>query len=98
MSKTITTSTKTVMNIKIDRGVKEKAQAISKELGLPLSTLIGAYLRDFTRTKEVHFSIEPVPNAATAKRWQEASEDIRAGRNLSPAFKSAKEAEAWLNA
>ncbi len=47
---------KTVINIKADKEVKETAQKIAKDLGLPLSTIINAYLKQFIRNKSVYFS------------------------------------------
>ena len=50
---------KTMINIKTDKEVKENAQKIARELGLPLSTVINAYLKEFIRDREVSFSLEP---------------------------------------
>ena len=53
---------KTVLNIKTDKKVKEEAQKAARELGLPLGTIINAYLRELAREKRVLFSVPPVPN------------------------------------
>ena len=47
---------KTLLNVKTDKDVKEKAQKIAKGIGLPLSSVINAYLKEFIRSKEVTFS------------------------------------------
>ena len=49
---------KITLNIKADRDVKQKAQKVARDLGMPLSTIINAYLNQFIRTKEVHFYLE----------------------------------------
>ena len=49
---------KTILNIKTDKQLKQDAQSIAKELGIPLSTVINAFLRQFIRDKEVTFSAE----------------------------------------
>ncbi len=55
---------KTVLNIKTDKEVKESAQQVARELGLPLGTILNAYLRELVREKRVLFSVPPTPN-----RW-----------------------------
>ncbi len=58
---------KTVLNIKTDKKVKEEAQKVARELGLPLGTIINAYLRELVREKKVVFSVPPVPNQRLQK-------------------------------
>src|SRR3989339_1771816 len=50
---------KTVINIKTDKDIKELAQKTAGDLGLSLSALINAYLRQFVRTKEAYFTLSP---------------------------------------
>ncbi|TSC90771.1 MAG: Uncharacterized protein G01um10142_262, partial [Parcubacteria group bacterium Gr01-1014_2] len=50
---------KTMINIKADREVKENAQKLAKELGLNLSAIINANLKQFIRSREVYFSVAP---------------------------------------
>ncbi len=89
---------KTMINIKADRDVKVKAQKIAKSLGMPLSTVINAYLNQFIRTKEVHFSLEGELKPSVKKRLAKLHADVVAGRNLSPTFNNAEDAITWLNA
>jgi len=56
---------KTVLSIKTDKKVKEEAQKAARELGLPLGTIINAYLRELAREKRVVFSVPPEPNQKT---------------------------------
>ncbi len=53
---------KTIINIKTDKKLKEEAQKVARELGLPLETIINAYLRELVRKKRVVFSVPPTPN------------------------------------
>jgi len=87
---------KTVLNIKTDREVKQKAQQIARDLGLPLSTVINAYLKEFVREREVRFSLEPQLRPEVGKLLEKASEDFKKRRNVSPAFAGAKEAIKYL--
>lgn len=47
---------KTIINIKTEKDVKEKAMRIADELGLSLSAVVNASLKQFIRDKAVHFS------------------------------------------
>lgn len=88
---------KTVINVKVDKEVKRKAKFLAKELGLPLSTIINANLKEFVRSGEVSFSLEPKLKPAVWERIREASADYRAGKNISPTFSSVKEAIDYLS-
>ena len=55
---------KTMINIKADREVKENAQALAKDLGLPLSGIINALLKEFVRNRSVSFSAVPTMTRA----------------------------------
>jgi len=46
-----------VINIKTEQKIKHEAQKVAADLGLSLSGLINAYLRQLARTKEVYFSL-----------------------------------------
>ena len=86
-----------VINIKTQPEVKLKAQAIARQIGVSLSSLINAYLKQFIKTKSITFSAreEEIPNAATLKVLRKAEENYKKG-NTSPAFKTGEEAVAWL--
>lgn len=88
---------KTMINIKTDREVKENAQRIARELGLPLSTVINAYLKEFVRDREVRFSLEPKLRPEVEKTLKKASEDYRKGKNVTAPFQSAREMDAYLD-
>lgn len=88
---------KTLINIKADREVKKRAQKVAAELGIPLSTIINAYLKQFIQTKEVHFYTEGRLKAAVKKRLDRLVKDAREGKNLSPVFESAEKAIQYLH-
>lgn len=88
-----------MINIKADREVKIAAQKTAAELGMPLSTIINAYLKQFTRTKTVHFQVDKGELKASVKRrLARLHKDVVAGRNLSPAFDNVKDAIKYLDA
>lgn len=87
----------TVIHIKADREVKKNAQKAAKDLGLTLSDIINASLRNFIRTREVIFSDVPVMTPELEKLLDKVEEDIKHNRNLSPAFKNSEEMDKYLD-
>ena len=87
---------KTVINIKTDVETKKKAQELAEELGVPLSTVINVYLRQFVRTREFSFSLAHSMSPELEKILEVVEKDIAEGKNISPAFDNAKDAIAWL--
>ena len=77
---------KTTINIKADKEIKEKAQKVARDLGMPLSTIINAYLNQFIRTKEVHFYLEGELKPSVKRRLDRLQKDVLRGKNLSPTF------------
>ncbi len=49
-------NTQTILNIKTDKKLKANAQKVAGELGVPLSTVMNAFLKQFVRDKEITFS------------------------------------------
>jgi len=88
---------KTVINIKTDKEIKEKAQELARELGVPLSTLVNAYLRQFIRTREFSFSLAYSMSPELEKIIVEVEKDIINDKNLSPRFDSAGKAISFLD-
>jgi len=88
---------KTQLIIKTDKEVKIEAQKTAKELGLPLSTLINAYLKQFINTKEAHFRILPKMTPRLEKLIERVRKDAKMGKNLSPIFDNAEDAIRYLN-
>jgi len=88
---------KTLLSIKTDPDVKLQAKKIAEELGLPLSAITNAYLKQLLREKQVTFSVSLEPNEKTAKLLQRAHDDYQKGRNISPVFERAEDMDAYLN-
>jgi len=89
---------KTLINIRTDPEVKRRAQKAAKAIGIPLSTIINAYLKQFGHEQKIDFSVPLRPNKKTAKLLDQASEDYKKGRNISPVFETAEEMDAYLDA
>ena len=87
----------TVIYIKADKEVKENAQKLARKLGLNLTDVINASLRNFIRTREVVFSDTPQMTPELEKLLDKVEEDIKHNRNLVGPFKNAKEANDYLD-
>ena len=88
---------KTLNNIKADTDVKLRAQQIAKDLGIPLSTIINAFLKEFIRNKSICFTTAPRMTNEFEQILKNIEEDIKNQKNLSPAFKKEKEVIAHLD-
>ncbi|MFT7507208.1 MAG: antitoxin component of RelBE/YafQ-DinJ toxin-antitoxin module [Acidimicrobiales bacterium] len=88
---------KTVLNVKTDVEVKKKAQELAKHLGVPLSTVVNAYLKEFIYSGEFTLRAEPRLRPEVAKRIDKAMEESKDGKNLSPAFTTVEDFAKYLN-
>lgn len=85
-----------VITTKIDPQTKVQAMKTADELGMPLSVIIKAFLKQFIRTKSLSFSAqEEIPNEHLQDLMHQAKEDLRAGK-ASPTFDTGKEAVTYL--
>jgi len=88
---------KTVLNIKVNKDLRESAREVARDLGLPLGTIINSYLRRLVDERRVEFVSHPMPNKETQKLLAEIDKDIKAGKNLVGPFDNADEAIKFLN-
>ena len=88
---------KTLLNIKTYAEVKTEAQHVARELGVPLSTIINAYLKEFIREREVHLSLALHMSPRLEKLLERVEKDIKKGENLSPTFSSGSAMDTYLD-
>lgn len=81
----------TTMNLRVNPVVKQQAEAILKQLGIPMATAVDMYLRQITLTGGIPFPVE-LPKApdsvnadlmTNAELWaaiQEGVDDARKGQ------------------
>lgn len=86
----------TVLNVKIDKKLKQQAQATARDLGLPVSTVVTVSLQDFVRRRSITISDSPRLRPEVEQELLRLAEEARRGENLSPAFDNADDAVAWL--
>lgn len=86
----------TVIHLKANKEVKENAQKLAAKLGLSLSDVINASLRNFIQTRTVVFTDIPTMTPQLEKKLDRIEKDIKEGKNLSPEFKNMDEAIDYL--
>jgi len=88
---------KTIVNIKTDTEVKRNAQKLALELGLSLSAVVNAYLKQFVRNKEIHLAVTPRMTLELEELLGAVERDIKHKKNLSLAFSSPKTMDRYLD-
>ena len=89
---------KTTIILKTDKEVKEGAQKVARDLGLTLSAVINASLKQFVRSREAYFSLVPRMTPELERIIARAEEDLKKGRRISPLFSSARAMDEYLDA
>ena len=67
--------------IKLDKGLRNDAKKIASELGIPLTTIVNASLRQFVREKRFSVAYEPTPRAKWLKIFKNISAEADKERN-----------------
>jgi antitoxin component of RelBE/YafQ-DinJ toxin-antitoxin module len=92
----VTMSDNTVLHVKLDPELKKQAQEAAADLGLPLSTVVSANLRQFVQTRSITISDTPKLKPEVAKELRTRVEAARKGIDVSPGFTDMNEARKWL--
>ena len=89
-------NTKTVINVKTEKTLKNQAKKVAEELGLSISDVVNESLRQMVKNREVIFSAIPRMTPELEVLLGTIETDIKMGKNLSPAFTSGNEMDAYL--
>ncbi|MDP3962547.1 MAG: type II toxin-antitoxin system RelB/DinJ family antitoxin [bacterium] len=87
---------KTILNIKVDKEVKEQAFEVARDMGVPLSTLTNAFLKRLITERTATFTAPLIPSKKLIRILEQANKDIKKGINLSPVFTDVKDMDAYL--
>lgn len=87
---------KTIINIKVSKDLKRQAQELADEIGVPLSTVMVAGLKDFVRSRSLTISALPRLKPAIEQEIGEAIEDYHQGNNISPKLSTVKDVATHL--
>ncbi|MDO8594733.1 MAG: hypothetical protein Q7R93_04455 [bacterium] len=69
----------TTLTIKTEKKLRNDAKRTADELGVPLTTVINALLRQFVREKELTVSVDPKPTRAKLALWEKISAEMDKG-------------------
>ena len=72
----------TTILFKTDKVLKTEASRVAKELGVPLTTVMNAYLRQFVRDREIRISIEPQLSTKKLKELIAISDEMDKCKNI----------------
>lgn len=85
-----------VVNIKTEKALKVQAHQVADELGLSLSSILNAYLRQLVRTRSVYFDATSEKPTEYFMKVLKDSEKERKNGKSSPVFSNSKAAISWL--
>ena len=88
---------KVILNIKTDPEVKQQIQEFAAELGVPVSVIMNAQIKQMLRDRRIVLSTELEPTPYLEKIIREVEKDLKTGRNVSPSFSSAEDMFAHLD-
>lgn len=88
---------KVIINIKTDKEVKATVQKLAEELGISLSDVINASLRNFIRTREVRISSIPQMTPELEALVGITRDDFKNKKNISGPFSTAEEMDKYLD-
>lgn len=83
------------MSIKVDENTKNRAQAVAKQFGMPLSTLVNAYLMELGATGQIHFGTAEMITPKMDEIIEQAEKEIKNGDTSGP-FETADDAINYL--
>ncbi|MEK9168134.1 MAG: hypothetical protein AAB769_02285 [Patescibacteria group bacterium] len=72
----------TTFLVKTEKALKDEAARLAKEMGIPLTTVVNAYLAQFVRDKKLNISIEPSIAQKKLRELLAISGDMDKGRNI----------------
>lgn len=67
----------TTFIIKTDTNLRDDAKAVAQELGVPLTTVINALLKQFVRDRKIIISSEPSPSRPKLALWESISAEMK---------------------
>lgn len=87
----------TVLNVKISKSLKKQAQETARALGLPVSTLVTASLKEIVRNRSITISDEPKLSKDVEDEILKISRNAKKGIGVSPVFDNIEESFKWLD-
>lgn len=74
----------TVISVKVDQDVKDSAQEVAKSVGLSLSTLVNAYLRQVSTTRRIELYAPEQMTPKLQRLIAEVEAELANGKTAGP--------------
>lgn len=88
---------KAIINVKVSKTLKREAQDLADEIGVPLTTVISAGLKEFVRSRSLTVSAFPRLKPEIERELGEAVADYKKGKNVSKVLSKPSEVADHLN-
>lgn len=88
--------TNAVINFKTDPVIKHQVQEFAAELGVPVSTIMNAQIKQMLRDRKVVLTTELTPTPYLEKILRQVEKDMKSGKNMSPEFGNPEDLLAYL--
>lgn len=86
----------TSVHIKIESDIKIQAQKTAGELGLSLSAVMKALLKQFIRTQRLSVGVGEEPSTYMIEALRKSDKEYKEG-NTSPSFSDVEDSFEWLD-
>ncbi len=86
----------TTLLIKLKKDVKDKAAKVAEDIGIPLSTLVSAFLKNFIHEKKVLLSVEARITKDKIKEWDKIVREYKKNPSKYKTFSSAEDLTDYL--
>ena len=87
----------TTLLIKTNKALKSEAARLAQELGVPLTTVINAYLGQFVRERKLSLSLDQTISQKKLLELLVLSKEMDKGKNIGTRAKNAEELFAHLS-
>lgn len=84
-----------VINVRVEPQIKIQAHDVAEELGLSLSGLVNAFLKQLVRTRAISFKVSEEPSDYLIETIKKSEDDIKTGNVTS--FYSGEDALKYLD-
>lgn len=81
----------TTMMMKIDKELRDDAKRTAAALGVPLTTVVSALLKQFVRERQILISLEPMPTKAKMKLFEEISKEMDKNKKTQKSFSNVED-------
>lgn len=78
--------TKTILNIKTDPKTKLEIQEFAAELGIPVSVIMNAQIKQILRDRKIILTTELEPTPYLVKIMDQVEKDLKTGKNITKTF------------